>query len=79
MGIQTCCNRHRFQYLATPLFDYSRHALRVLSDRRNFGAGRFERVRNFLPQGLWVAVVLSAMMTPLFSTVAPSSSYLNPQ
>jgi len=32
---------------------------------QDFGAGRFERVRSFLPQGLWVAVVLSAMMTPL--------------
>ena len=32
---------------------------------QDFGAGRLERVRSFLPQGLWVAVVLSAMMTPL--------------
>ena len=32
---------------------------------QDFGAGRLERVHGFLPQGLWVAVVLSAMMTPL--------------
>ena len=32
---------------------------------QDFGAGRIERVRSFLPQGLWVAVALSAVMTPL--------------
>lgn len=32
---------------------------------QDFGAGRTERVRSFLPQGLWVAVVLSGIMTPL--------------
>ena len=32
---------------------------------QDFGAGRMERVRSFLPQGLWVAVALSAVMTPL--------------
>ena len=31
---------------------------------QDFGAGRIERV-SFLPQGLWVAVALSAVMTPL--------------
>ena len=30
---------------------------------QDFGAGRTERVRSFLPQGLWVAVALSAVMT----------------
>ena len=32
---------------------------------QDYGAGRIERVRSFLPQGLWVAVALSAVMTPL--------------
>ena len=32
---------------------------------QDFGAGHMERVRSFLPQGLWVAVALSAVMTPL--------------
>ena len=32
---------------------------------QDFGAGRIECVRSFLPQGLWVAVALSAVMTPL--------------
>lgn len=32
---------------------------------QDFGAGRIERVKSFLPQGLWVAVALSAVMTPL--------------
>ena len=32
---------------------------------QDFGAGHIERVRSFLPQGLWVAVALSAVMTPL--------------
>ena len=32
---------------------------------QDFGAGRIDRVRSFLPQGLWVAVALSAVMTPL--------------
>ncbi len=32
---------------------------------QDFGAGQMERVRSFLPQGLWVAVALSAVMTPL--------------
>lgn len=32
---------------------------------QDFGAGRIERVRSFLPQGLWVAVALSAVVTPL--------------
>ena len=31
---------------------------------QDFGAGHMERVRSFLPQGLWVAVALSAVMTP---------------
>lgn len=32
---------------------------------QDYGAGRIERVRSFLPQGLWVAVALSAVVTPL--------------
>ena len=32
---------------------------------QDFGAGHMERVRSFLPQGLWVAVALSAVITPL--------------
>ncbi len=32
---------------------------------QDYGAGRLERVRSFLPQGLWVAIALSAIMTPL--------------
>ena len=32
---------------------------------QDYGAGRVERVRSFLPQGLWVAIFLSAIMTPL--------------
>ena len=32
---------------------------------QDYGAGRIERVRSFLPQGLWVAIALSAVMTPL--------------
>ena len=32
---------------------------------QDYGAGRIERVRSFLPQGLWVAIGLSAVMTPL--------------
>ncbi|MDA9710810.1 MATE family efflux transporter, partial [Luminiphilus sp.] len=32
---------------------------------QDFGAGQIERVKSFLPQGLWVAVALSAVMTPL--------------
>lgn len=32
---------------------------------QDFGAGRIARIRSFLPQGLWVSVALSALMTPL--------------
>ena len=32
---------------------------------QDYGAGRLQRVRSFLPQGLWVAMVLSAFMTPI--------------
>lgn len=32
---------------------------------QDYGAERVERVRSFLPQSLWVAIVLSAVMTPL--------------
>jgi multidrug resistance protein, MATE family len=32
---------------------------------QDFGAGRITRIQSFLPQGLWVAVALSALMTPL--------------
>ena len=32
---------------------------------QDYGAGRIARVRSFLPQGLWVAIVLSAIMTPV--------------
>ena len=40
---------------------------------QDFGAGRIERVRSFLPQGLWVAVALSAVMTPLKAMRLPKS------
>ena len=32
---------------------------------QDYGAGNIARVRSFLPQGLWVAMALSAVMTPL--------------
>ena len=32
---------------------------------QDYGAGHIDRVKSFLPQGLWVAVALSAVMTPL--------------
>jgi MATE family multidrug resistance protein len=32
---------------------------------QDFGAGRIARIQSFLPQGLWVSVALSALLTPL--------------
>ena len=32
---------------------------------QDFGANRIDRIRSFLPQGLWVAMAISAVMTPM--------------